>query len=91
MEGRFPSKRSVLGVQSTGQGAGRHRTCPQQTVFRYRSRISGPLLQRFDLQIDEPAAPFEQLSDTRRACRSAWRQIAQSPAWPAPPVPNRPS
>ena len=53
-------------MQSTGQGAGRHRTCPQQTVSRYRSRISGPLLQRFDLQIDEPAAPFEQLSDTRR-------------------------
>ena len=38
---------------------------------KYRSRISGPLLDRIDLQIDVPVAPFEQLTDARRGEPSA--------------------
>lgn len=35
--------------------------CSPQEVHRYRARVSGPLLDRVDLRVDVPAAPFEQL------------------------------
>jgi magnesium chelatase family protein len=41
-------------------------TCPSGAVTRYRSRISGPLLDRIDLQLEVPPVPFEQLA-TRTA------------------------
>jgi len=46
-------------------------TCGEIAVQKYRSRISGPLLDRIDLQIDVPVAPFEQLADSRRGEPSA--------------------
>jgi len=36
--------------------------CTQEQVSRYRSRISGPLLDRIDLQVEVPALPIETLS-----------------------------
>jgi len=36
--------------------------CTQEQVARYRARISGPLLDRIDLQIEVPALPIEALS-----------------------------
>ena len=36
-------------------------TCTAEQVARYRSRISGPLLDRIDLQIEVPPIPPEQL------------------------------
>jgi magnesium chelatase family protein len=36
-------------------------TCPGQAVALYRSRLSGPLLDRFDLQIWLEPVPYEQL------------------------------
>ena len=45
--------------------------CGAMAVQKYRSRISGPLLDRIDLQIDVPVAPFEQLTDARRGEPSA--------------------
>jgi len=47
-----------------GHYNGRCRCTPDQ-VLRYRSRISGPLLDRIDLQIEVPALAHEEL--TRRA------------------------
>lgn len=44
-----------------GHYAGRCRCTPDQ-IQRYRSRISGPLLDRIDLQIEIPAVPVEALA-----------------------------
>jgi len=46
-----------------GHYSGRCRCTPDQ-VARYRSKISGPLLDRVDLHIEVPAVPAEDLSQT---------------------------
>ena len=46
-----------------GHYSGRCRCTPDQ-VLRYRRKISGPLLDRIDLQIEVPALPSEDLSRT---------------------------
>ena len=45
--------------------------CSPYDVQRYRSRISGPLLDRIDLQVDVPVAPFDRLVEERRGEPSA--------------------
>ncbi|HEX9844352.1 MAG TPA: YifB family Mg chelatase-like AAA ATPase [bacterium] len=50
---------------------GRRCRCSPHDVQRYRSRISGPLLDRIDLQIDVPVAPFDRLVEERRGEASA--------------------
>jgi magnesium chelatase family protein len=50
---------------------GRRCRCSPHDVQRYRSRISGPLLDRIDLQIDVPVAPFDRLVEARRGESSA--------------------
>src|SRR5690606_28483226 len=42
-----------------GDGTDRCR-CTRARVEQYRSRISGPLLDRFDLHVEVPRAPFEE-------------------------------
>ena len=41
-------------------------TCTPQAVARYRSRLSGPLLDRLDLQVSVPAVPWRDLASHRR-------------------------
>jgi magnesium chelatase family protein len=41
-------------------------TCTPQAVARYRSRLSGPLLDRLDLQVTVPAVPWRDLAAHRR-------------------------
>ena len=36
--------------------------CSEPQIHRYRSRVSGPLLDRIDLHVEVPAVPFEELS-----------------------------
>ena len=36
-------------------------------IQRYRARLSGPLLDRIDLQVEVPRIPHSDLSDTRPA------------------------
>jgi len=36
-------------------------TCGEAEVRRYRSRLSGPLLDRIDLQVEVPAVPYKDL------------------------------
>ena len=36
-------------------------TCPPRSVMKYRSRISGPILDRIDLHIEVPSVKYEQL------------------------------
>lgn len=46
-------------------------TCTASQVSRYLSKISGPLLDRFDIQIDVPPVDFEDLISTKKAEPSA--------------------
>lgn len=45
--------------------------CTPQQVQRYLSKVSGPLLDRIDLQIEIIPVPFEKLADTARGESSA--------------------
>jgi len=73
---RFPSRFLLVGAMNPcpcgyfGDGSDRC-LCDQVRVARYRSRISGPLLDRIDLQIDVAAVPFEKLAEDRRGESSA--------------------
>ena len=42
-------------------------TCSEQSVQNYRSRISGPLLDRIDIIVEVPAVEFEHLRTRREA------------------------
>jgi magnesium chelatase family protein len=45
-------------------GDARHQcTCTAGQIHRYRARVSGPLLDRFDIHLDVPAVPYKELSD----------------------------
>ncbi len=45
-------------------GDSRHQcTCTPNMINRYRSRISGPLMDRIDLHVDVPAVPYKELSN----------------------------
>lgn len=46
-------------------------TCSQSAVEAYRSRISGPLLDRIDIVVEVPAVHFEALRERREAEPSA--------------------
>jgi len=46
-------------------------TCSPAAVHRYRSRLSGPLLDRLDLQISVPAVPWRELAAHRAGEPSA--------------------
>jgi magnesium chelatase family protein len=41
--------------------------CTPPQVQRYMSKISGPLMDRIDIQMDVPAVPYKELSNTRGA------------------------
>lgn len=45
--------------------------CSPTQIFRYRSKLSGPLLDRFDIQVEVPAIKFEQLENKEAAESSA--------------------
>ncbi len=41
-------------------------SCPPSQVIRYRSRVSGPLLDRIDIQVEVPAVPYSELGQGRK-------------------------
>ena len=45
--------------------------CNPTQIEKYRSKISGPLLDRIDLQLSVPAVEYDQLSDRRKGEASA--------------------
>ncbi len=47
-------------------GTARQCTCTPTMIHRYRSRLSGPLVDRIDLQVFVPPVPWRDLSDSRR-------------------------
>ena len=46
-------------------------TCTPMMIQRYRSRISGPLLDRIDIHIEVPAVRYKELTDRREGETSA--------------------
>ncbi|MBN1180207.1 MAG: YifB family Mg chelatase-like AAA ATPase [Anaerolineae bacterium] len=40
-------------------------TCSMQAISRYQKRISGPLLDRFDIHVEVPRVDYEKLTDGR--------------------------
>ncbi len=46
-------------------------TCSEHKIKRYLNRLSGPLLDRFDIQIEVPHVEFEELRETADAESSA--------------------
>jgi magnesium chelatase family protein len=52
-------------------GDARHQcTCTAGQIHRYRARISGPMLDRFDIHLDVPAVPYKELSTESSGERS---------------------
>ena len=57
------------GYSGSSVGEGKYRKechCTPKQIERYRTRISGPLLDRIDLHVQVPAVDYAQLADTRR-------------------------
>src|SRR5579859_1401829 len=46
-------------------------TCSEQQVRKYQQRISGPMLDRFDIQLDVQRVDYDKLTDDRRGEGSA--------------------
>lgn len=46
-------------------------TCTPQQINRYRSKISGPLLDRIDIQVEVPNVNFDDVSSTDKGEKSA--------------------
>jgi magnesium chelatase family protein len=68
-QAQFPAQFQLIAAMNPcacgylGHYGGRCKCTPDQ-VLRYRSKISGPLLDRIDLQIEVPAVPPQDLSQT---------------------------
>ena len=45
--------------------------CPAAQIAKYRSKLSGPLLDRIDLHVEVPPVPFADLSDNRPSGESS--------------------
>ncbi len=46
-------------------------TCSHALISKYQKRVSGPLMDRFDIHVDVPRVKYEKLTDTRPAESSA--------------------
>lgn len=53
-----------------GDASGRC-ACSPETIRRYRARVSGPLLDRIDLQIEVPRVPLTELGDAEAGSESS--------------------
>ncbi len=53
-------------------------SCSEQSIRRYLSRLSGPLLDRIDMQVEVPALNFDELRQTGAVGASA---VPSGPGW----------
>ncbi|OPL16212.1 MAG: ATP-dependent protease [delta proteobacterium ML8_D] len=72
----FPARFTLVAAQNPCPcghlGDPRHKcSCLPSQIIRYRNRISGPLLDRIDIQIEVPAVPYSDLGHARRGESSA--------------------
>lgn len=59
-------KKATQGCQCGFQGdASKECSCSALQIQRYRARISGPLLDRIDIQVEVPAVRYKELSEER--------------------------
>lgn len=66
----FPAKFTLIASMNPCQcgffsDSSRQCTCTPLQITRYLSKISGPLLDRIDIQVEASAVPFEKLSGAR--------------------------
>ncbi|HID97346.1 MAG TPA: ATP-binding protein [Thermodesulfobacteriaceae bacterium] len=66
----FPADFALIAAQNPCPcghlGDSRNRcSCHPAHIMRYRNRISGPLLDRIDIQIEVPAVPYSELNSAR--------------------------
>ncbi len=76
----YPSKLMLVAAMNPCPcgyyGDTRHQcTCSREEIVRYRSRISGPLMDRIDIHVNVPAVLFTELATRRRGESS--RQIRE--------------
>ncbi len=67
----FPSRFTLVAAQNPCPCGhfgheGHACSCTPSQIHRYRTKISGPLLDRIDIQIDVPAVAYNELSEARR-------------------------
>ena len=73
-------------------------TCTADSIRKYVSRISGPLLDRIDIQIEVPAVSYEEIASERaEKCSAAIRErveaarafaLERAKECGIPPIPN---
>ncbi len=61
----------LCGWLGAAASTGRHCRCTPDNVARYQGRLSGPLIDRIDLQVDVPAVKPDELMGARDGERSA--------------------
>ncbi|MES9899351.1 MAG: YifB family Mg chelatase-like AAA ATPase [Sedimenticola sp.] len=78
----FPAKFQLISAMNPcpcgyhGDSSGKRECrCTADQVLRYRSRISGPLLDRIDMHIDVPMLPPEALSSTSKECPESSAEV----------------
>lgn len=84
---RFPARFVLVAAMNPcpcgyhGDGSDRC-TCDDAVVRRYRSRVSGPLLDRMDLHVEVPAVPYRALVDRegREPSETVCRRVAHGRA-----------
>ena len=54
--------------------------CTPQQIKRYRQRISGPLLDRFDLQVEVPRLTLDELQTRPQSSGRSGERVSRSPA-----------
>jgi magnesium chelatase family protein len=68
-QAEFPARFQLVAAMNpcpcgyAGDASGRCR-CPPDAIARYRTRLSGPLLDRIDLKLDVPRVPQSELRET---------------------------
>lgn len=81
---RFPARFQLVGALNpspTGYYEGSQSRANPQTILRYLSRLSGPLLDRFDMSIEIPALPKGTLS--QGGDRGEPTQVVKQRVWQA--------
>ncbi|WP_462137202.1 YifB family Mg chelatase-like AAA ATPase [Candidatus Mycalebacterium sp.] len=72
----YPAKFMLVGAMNPCQcgylgDAAKPCSCRPEQIRKYRAKLSGPVLDRFDMNIEVPALKYRELSDENTAERSA--------------------